>query len=1555
MSTLETSPFDFMAAVASQFASRPRLREVLGRQLLELLLKQLPYLAATQPPLISAAPLMLDSPEPGQGWWTTQPLVDAVLAAMAAGEEIDIEPLEGRDYKLGLSGSYRFAGSESVYDTCALSGLSEPLNELIEQLPRHFAQAQLDFWRSHGSAGVSRDRWFQLLIKQAMLRNLPLQGLDARAVACVHGLLLGEDPPPVYALQVSLSLEDQQTSLLLHNLLVTGEWDEGTVVLWCAPSSVISAFESLDAFAQALCDELAKDYCFDAMTWQCLALEGDAFAQQSALLLDGLLERIEQVRYSQVEDSAALEQLFANLSDPSQAFYSGYFIDRDVWPEVLPALAASSARDCFAWQEAQFTLALYQLESKGAGSLDDIQDLHGYVSQRLAERMRALHPDEDIPVSDDIVLSLGIAAGVPGGAGVGSGGGEPLVPAGSKSLTEFAIGNLAALQGAIITGMARRDGGVLPKWLGVDFAKQLVADVDIGGHYPRYVAERLDDTERRPTRVSHFAREWRASLLFAGLQAKLAGRLSERGLQCVTDFCRGHIDALAPTLSLLPLAFKRRPTTTVRDVVAGMYVLMCSQPSVVVLYRPLYPDDPLRSFASEQAMLEAIIKDHELERSLLEWMAPTARPVYDKGGFAEPHIEHIGIDPFLNFESPAPASLAVELWDDDVDEKLFVANRNLLVALADLRTTSTAENRWATLLEGAWLVFNTVTLIFNGPIASVTWLLQTVKSLEADLEAISDGEPFDRSAACVDVLLTLGVTMAHLRQPVRQPMMSTRLPDARFFEGPLRREAVRQWVDPVSQPRITALSGGLQGIAGHQLDFSWRGNQGFNSLPAAKRAALRAMRVSVRLDDLAPLDSGDGQGTYRIGTRHYVEMAADVYEVNLLPEGVRVVGKQGAVGPWLSLEHGVWRVDSGLRLLGGMPRSMTAQRLAATLKGMKKTADALTDRVNALSALFTEQGKEVLRLQGQIETLERLKASEVIKAQANHAMVQMYAERITQLEPGVQEERLKSIATMEQVVKLDDNKIALFDQMLEPKYRGGQEADFEQSLRDQRALLTASQITNNDFVFNELWRLADYPKHDALVTALSGKKLHEVRQPYQAFRQNLERVVALQERMLVANAQLDKYLPLVSPDAQVNPGVDARTMAQLIGQRAFTTEDLRLHHVLNLADLALHMDSATGLRKLVKYRGELGGKLFQSAARAHGESIMANLAVADRVSILQEAWDEYSAAIVNSDLIAADGGSLVDPALLKQYKDHVLLLKEDAGRRLVEAREVLEGRAGRVLDTGIYPVPTQAQHVIRNSEGVIIIATEEQEEGHSILVVREPLNQNVVQRFDLREGQWVERIDAVPEAVIDEESASVSSLAQAQALMQDNEAILRQARLFVSQDISGKHLARLFDEQIARLQAFAVGLSEADSEAARLVGTARGELQAHKDALLTQLYTQTSYPDAQALLYLHGRKLIKVEYVGPRQLMVDGSAFDEYKVMRLKAAGESKGKALWAVHFHLPSAGAMADAFTRGHLKLWAQRFESNANSGFKRDALPGRRVHYGPLTLEQARGIIPF
>ncbi|MEG1041437.1 MAG: hypothetical protein RSE94_16110 [Pseudomonas sp.] len=236
---------------------------------------------------------------------------------------------------------------------------------------------------------------------------------------------------------------------------------------------------------------MAEHYHFESMSWNRYELEGDAFAQQSALLLERMLESVQQLRHSQVADIEALALLYAALTDPSQWFIEGYTRVSPASVSLPPGLRKASAADSFAYQCALFELALAQAEFNEAEAPAEVLDLHSFASQRLRAQLLADYPLEANYFPDDLILKFIYTEANPGGAGTGVGGG--VIETQSMTLTEFAIANLSSLNGMVLHAIEHRSGQLIMDWMNPEYVKALIAKVDIGGNYPTYVAKLLDD------------------------------------------------------------------------------------------------------------------------------------------------------------------------------------------------------------------------------------------------------------------------------------------------------------------------------------------------------------------------------------------------------------------------------------------------------------------------------------------------------------------------------------------------------------------------------------------------------------------------------------------------------------------------------------------------------------------------------------------------------------------------------------------------------------------------------------------------------------------------------------------------------------------------------------------------------------------------------------------------------------------------------------------------------------------------------------------------------
>ncbi|UTL81598.1 dermonecrotic toxin domain-containing protein [Pseudomonas putida] len=1552
---IQPSPVpDFRRAVATEFLSRPTLRSVLSQQVLELLVPCHATLAGAGLPdaesLILNIPAHIASGPQTYDAWTPRPLLEVMLEALHARQPLASLGADGGDFLLAVREPWFLrdqAGNPLPSGAISIGAQLAELDDLLLLLADSFCQAQVDFWKAPGSQGVSRDLWLQHLLKRVLLHNLPLQGLDEQQRQCLLSLLKNHgSTPSVFLVQVQLDKDVQW----LPNLLVRGEWDEREVFLWCAPSSLVRAFSSLDLFAKALRDELAERQRFESMAWHRYELEGDVFAQQSSLLLEIMLDDIERLRYAQLPNCSLLERDFAALSDPARWFIEGYGQASGAQIALPPGLRHSSAANGFAYQRGVFELALAQAQSEGSGALEDVLDLRSYTRQVLRAQMLADFPVEANYFSDDLVLQLTINAGWPGGAGVGPG--DSTVEHRSMTLTEFAIGNLWSLQNAQLTAVTHRENQLIMDWMNADYVKSLVQRVDIGKHYPTYVARKLDDPATQAERIKRFGREWRCSLLFSALYARLQGELSDAGLQCVTDFCHGYLDPQLPALMLMPLAFRREAGEIEQDEVSGMYVLFATEPARVLLYRPLYNETPLLEFASLDLMMAAIRRPGPLQDSVLEWMSPASRAVYAYGGFYEPHWPGPILNTQLLPERGHPPTFAAQFWRNDVDVKLYMANRNLLVELADRESVSNAESRWAILVRGAWLLFDVVTLMLRGPVAGVAWLVQAISGLHNDLAALRDGSAFERSAAVVDLLLNACMALMHLRLP--------QLPLGEPVQNIPRRGAMPAWggaealVVPV-QGKV-GVPGGLAQHGSTRLDFSWRGAQGFNVLSPQQRKVVSGMRVEQSLEGLEPLAAGPGRGLYRVGEHYYLTLGDGVYRATFEEQGLRMVGADGVMGPWLAFEHGQWRVDRGLRLRGGMPRSRLealkeenrkkVEQLKSEESVLANQHNALAETLNRHRDLLNEKDKRIAVLEAVTEpdelTTRELELTRRLRKQIHLKII--YEVK------GLAESSLKH----EQVIN------SLFNMRHE-------DSAYSIVVAGQRSLIRQSLIENISVFYNEMAKIinAEDLANLAEQVVIHPESEEEISQ-YKHFRSVLEEVIQWEVDLVDMSRLLDALLEeTLKDDTFVFKDDDTQErinkdneLKGTIEARRLSAIDLDFRLLQDLAEASLERLADVEERVLSQYLDYLAGDSLKSAGNAHGDLAGSELSLAERIEVLSGILEGYEEAAAMADYLGSVGGAAIRQEALQLYKKTLHGLQRAAQGDLAQAvreQELCEPAPPRPT---VYAPRGGRRKLVRTQRGRKVLAQEVEVDGVAIVQQRDERTQHVLKTFHQRGSEWVED---VPQPAESEPPFSPLeprlARKRAQALLAEVERINKLARSFFQAE-QPNSLATVVDGHLEKLRHALSTLPRMSPEDALFenLGEAIERLQATRRDLLTGIYLSTDHPDARSLKFLLDNNQVTVQRAGPRKALAAGDYLDVYEVRRLPRAGQGQGDGLWEAHFHYPDIGTPARQFSKGHLKLWAQR--KLGRLAQLRAATSGEdlvAIYRGDLRLNQVEGLIPF
>ena len=1546
-------------AVAAHFASRPTLRHVAGRQLMQLLIEHHPAIAEYRPELTSAEALYLLIPQSGKSW-KQQSFVDYVLQALLDRRLLDFSFVAGLDYRLSLEPPHRFYANPDPFvstdtDVIRLEALTDALNDLLVLLPEQFCQAQVEYWQAKGSAGVSRDCWLQQTMKSAWLANLPLQGLNAEEQGYIHGLLQGGmQSPSVSLVQVQLTQGTECYETLLPNLLLMGESDSRSVVLWCSPSSVIRAFDSLDALAMVLRDTFAQHHAFETFVWDRYEVEGDAFAQLSTLMLETVLESVRRLRYSQLADVDALERCLSALCDPSRNFIEGYRVDAPKASALLPpAFLHAIPADSFACQCALFDLALAQALSDGVSALDGVLDLRAYTRQQLRAQLLADHPDDANYFPDDLELTLTIARGTPGGAGAGVGGG--MVEHRRISLTEFAIGNLASLQGAQLSAVTHRHNQLIMDWMNPAYVRSLVEQVDIGGHYPSYVAKCLDDAPQRAQRVERFGREWRCSLLFSALSARLDNTLSESGLYCVVAYCRGIVDQQSPAQMLMPLAFKREPAATSSDKAAGMYVLFSTQPECVLLYRPLYGNAALTEFPSIQAMMAAIAQAGALQDSVLDWLSPEARRVYELGGFLEPHLLQPIVDSSILPPRAKPAAFKAQFWQHDVDAKLYQANRDLLVELADRESTSNRESRWAILTQGAWLLFDLFSLLLRGPVATVAWLVQGVTGLQNDVAALRGDNAFERSAAVVDLVLNASMALMHLRLPKALVDEQTRLPVSAFEHLPLVQPASRAQAIEPAQGKV-GLPGAL-GDATTQLDFSWRGTQGLNVLSAERRKALQTMRVGQSLSGFEAITSGDHQGLYAIDGHHYLSLGDDVYSAQVFADGVRIVDRAGQAGPWVSYVDGQWRIDHALRLRAGMPRS----RLQAMRDENQKLLDSLRRseadlaRTNNRLSQQLEDHRELLKQKDrQIAALEALPELDELNQNVldlTRRLRKKIDEKVIYelkavAENGIQHDRI--LGRMHEM-RIDDSALVT-------------------TLSEQRCSVRQALLDNLSVYYNEMAGMINAEGLDEISNniAVRPEGEEEIRH-YKTFRASLENVTKWEADLVDISRVLDKLLvdtlndtSIVFKDNETGARINKDTeLKQNIERRRLSAIDLDFRLLLDLAELSLDRLAEVEERTLEQYLDYLSSEGLKSAGTAHGDLAGSELAAGERIEILTGILEAYEEARGMADYLNSLGGQAIRQDRLQQYKQTLDGLKSAAEKDLAEAVREKELELPPLKQTSTYAPRGGKRKVVRTSRGRSVLGEEVEIDGVAVIQQRDFRTKSVIKTFLNQDGEWVEQASASKSEDIPPFSPRDPRIARqrAQALIDQVDSVINLARMYVRAE-EALGLSTVVEGHIDKLRETQARLPRLTPEDELFDGLSQAvtRLQSTQRDLLTGMYLVTSHPTAKSLRYLFEHDEVTIRRAGARRMLSAKDYLDVYEIRRRLRVGEQQGEGLWEAHFHYPTETTDPRQFSKGHLKLWSQRKlgrKAQLEAAASRNALLA--IYRGEVRLSEVEGVIPF
>lgn len=967
-------------AVQAQFLTRPTLRSVTAQMLARNLTEKYPPLTS---PLDD---LRLARPREGGGR-ALSPLLEVALSHMADGSFPDLSSRYGLECYLSSADGTRLSypvNGQRGYD---LQVIEEVIRELPLLLFIGFQEALSAYWGQDSDAGGSRWKWLARVLQGAQLDSAVRQaGSGAQPLKTLSTLNRYPDratrtarPWPenavhAYTLETHLDRAGSRLTLQANDVLVVNREQ----VVLCRLSGEIESYPDLDAFGVAWGERMQQRYTADRITWQQYEPDGDIFEVQAALILNQQLDDLAAIQLPARSSVPALEQLFAATTNPANAF-TGLPGPRLTTLSPLQAalpdwLQHAGAADRMAYRQSLLEQAGIRRQTLGDADFDGLETLRSYATQHLnhqlcLDRTAALRGQRTCDAAalsagynaDDLVLTFHVPVGSLEGGYV-----EP-VP---MSLVDLALKNLSGRPKGRMTLNHRQDLEI-ETWLTPDYLLQLVQHVDIGKNYPYYLREELmSDTEAAQKRQQLFQQQRPVHLKTQALEHTIKGEagFTPRGFRCVNAL-------LAPAplerrvdgdeIVIRPLAFVRKPGATA-DVVQNMFIIepLDTQRGPHVLYRPAYRDSVLE-FASRERLLAAIVQPGALQDSVLTWLADTARAIYSNGGFTQPHYVRVGMGSEFDIlpDVPKPAELA-KAGDESSDEVLQALNNGSLMEYlfgcetrqlldqAERESTSNTESRWALILEGMQLGFNTLLIAVRGPLAAAGWLIQLTQGLTQDLPALESDDPTAKELAWVDLLLNIGMLLVHqgsLTAPANIPARD----ESALTRSPFRRPLPGQTASPTARVErgIVGLPSEPPG-GGHTLldfDHSLAGD----NASARLLQKLRALNTPWPVPAPEPIKIGPHTGLYRINNLWHASIGSLLFRVSIVAGfgDVFLIHPQKPDHPGIKLKtdgNGHWTLDRGLKLLGGGPK-----RVAALREDNQRKAQQALERAQALNVEVT--------------------------------------------------------------------------------------------------------------------------------------------------------------------------------------------------------------------------------------------------------------------------------------------------------------------------------------------------------------------------------------------------------------------------------------------------------------------------------------------------------------------------------------------------------------------------------------------------------------------------
>lgn len=1369
-----------------------------------------------------------------------------------------------------------------------IDAIGRLINSLSPLLFNAYQEQQLDYWNHE--TGPSTPRWHQLSRSLQNIWNLDptlTWSEDEKAIAQAvfsqpdRATRRTRDKYRIKACLIDVdSVEDgvSKHARMMDLAVLVGTIGERTFVL---THSIVQGFERYDS-VEALSKKLQSEH---NLQWRLYEPDGHFFHHQACALIALEIDAIGDLNHAESTSSASLSSgkkahptNFTAAHEPPSSHFSKVQALLPDW------LKEGSPADLTRYSRHLMDLASLREQDAGKTFLDGVPSLREFTLQSLRKQMLKDHPTATALKLEDVELS--ITSLVIYGTFIVPGKTQTL----TLSLVELALQNLIGLPTGNRTVRFTR-GEATPDWLTPAYLEQLVTQVNIGETYPALInLKLLTDAQETVRRQNLYSRHLRIQLPLQALQYKIRNQagIDERGYQYVLAVMQEnpadrYVDG--QEIVIRPLAFVHGENTeSTADKVANMFVIgpRLATKGPCLLYRPLL-DHPLLQYPGEANLLYAIKHSKTLRQSVLAWLPDGVRFNYSQYAFPGelPSVWTIGqwlVEPTSLQGRMANVTFSATALEGDPFAALFKANADAMVTLADRQSVSNAEARWATLKQGAWMLFNIALPFLGRTVGTAAWIWQIMDDLQQATDARENDDTEGAWSAMTDLLLTLGMVIAH--------QAASEKSSARANE---KNPALRPVPPALPRPKPTVIRlpdwHSSQPQASHESSLHTLG-------------ALPAKRLGALLDELsitepaglkaASLDVGPRQYLRGLGSRWYAKVGERWFEVMLNDnDDVQIVDsrKTPAIkGPLLvHSARGEWFVDLRLRLRGGGRRQALVRQNQQRKAELRQKLEAFDGRKHALEEELERAEKAATddNYQALIDTLD-----------SHQAAYDTYIEQ------------LKAFNAIEPI----------------PNYR-----PVLVSCLDLQLSLTRKWFARQDRAFSQRMRQS--------LALLDNETVESTQTPRQTHQLTSDMTQAFIDRIEFAQARIDELTRL---------GKDASELGRDYATHLprFNLQDLKLFQISIAQELCLNDGVTADLapaRQAMEQLVDDAGLTIQSSLdlAAGGES----LELLERIDGFNDLVEQFANLDQRIADLAQEFPEQLLSAPLTLMRERIKAFNEPAKAQLaalLQERRLLEPTPGPSRPA------TPRQRIIKTRFKGTVFGTPRQRaagEDVDLFDVTSPLTGKVIATFHEKSpGNWLEHVAPRPSPAT--RPPLEISIQQGQALLDQLPAFTRRTESHANQ--AGRipvEIEELFNQQARRMTEAADTLEQAltdlnatDGGPVSAVSLARqlndGATALYEQGRLTRInMIKRQPPTAARVQWLHAQGLVDIVRIPGRQRLkgVRKDFLEEYEIRVRDTAtkpghGPSKGAALWYAHFHYPRIDTPVDGYTAAHLKTAVQR-----------------------------------